>query len=84
MLSGIPKKQQHDITACKYYGVALTNDSKVVLAKFGETNAYDPFSSSIEGFVSTTLSDDELESRLLAIESMDKVIHEEFLSESGV
>jgi len=30
-----PKKQQHDITACKYYGVALTNDSKVVLAKFG-------------------------------------------------
>lgn len=34
-----PKKQQHDITACKYYGVALTNDSKVVLAKFGETNA---------------------------------------------
>lgn len=29
-----PKKQQTDITACKYYGVALTNDSKVVLAKF--------------------------------------------------
>jgi hypothetical protein len=29
-----PKKQQHDITACKYYGVALTNDAKVVIAKF--------------------------------------------------
>lgn len=32
-----PKKQQHDITAAKYYGVALTNDAKVVLAKFKET-----------------------------------------------
>lgn len=32
-----PKKQQHDITACKYYGVALTNAAKVVLAKFNET-----------------------------------------------
>lgn len=29
-----PKKQQHDITAARYYGVALTNDAKVVLAKF--------------------------------------------------
>lgn len=29
-----PKKQQHDITACKYYGVALTNAAKVVLARF--------------------------------------------------
>jgi N4-gp56 family major capsid protein len=29
-----PKKQQHDITASKYYGVALTNAAKVVLAKF--------------------------------------------------
>lgn len=29
-----PKKQQHDITAAKYYGVALTNAAKVVLAKF--------------------------------------------------
>ena len=29
-----PKKQQTDITACKYYGVALTNGAKVVLAKF--------------------------------------------------
>lgn len=29
-----PKKQQHDITATKYYGVALTNAAKVVLAKF--------------------------------------------------
>lgn len=29
-----PKKQQTDVTAAKYYGVALTNDSKVVLAKF--------------------------------------------------
>ena len=27
-----PKKQQTDITACKYYGVALTNAAKVVLA----------------------------------------------------
>lgn len=29
-----PKKQQHDVTATKYYGVALTNNAKVVLAKF--------------------------------------------------
>lgn len=29
-----PKKQRHDITAAKYYGVALTNASKVVVAKF--------------------------------------------------
>ena len=34
-----PKKQQHDITAAKYYGVALTNAAKVVLAKFKEVNA---------------------------------------------
>lgn len=32
-----PKKQRHDITAAKYYGVALTNVSKVVLAKFKVT-----------------------------------------------
>lgn len=32
-----PKKQQHDITAAKYYGVAKTNDAKIVLAKFTET-----------------------------------------------
>ena len=31
-----PKKQQHDITAAEYYGVALTNSAKVVLAKFKE------------------------------------------------
>lgn len=30
----LPKKQQHDITTAKYYGVALTNGAKVVLAKF--------------------------------------------------
>lgn len=30
----LPKKQQHDITTAKYYGVALTNAAKVVLAKF--------------------------------------------------
>lgn len=29
-----PKKQHHDITAAKYYGAALTNASKVVLATF--------------------------------------------------
>lgn len=29
-----PKKQNHDITATKYYGAALTNGSKVVLATF--------------------------------------------------
>ena len=29
-----PKKQKHDVTASKYYGVALTNAAKVVLAKF--------------------------------------------------
>ena len=34
-----PKKQQHDITAAKYYGVALTNAAKVVLAKFNEATA---------------------------------------------
>ena len=34
-----PKKQQHDITATKYYGVALTNAAKVVLAKFNEATA---------------------------------------------
>ena len=34
-----PKKQQTDITACKYYGVALTNSAKVVLAKFSEVTA---------------------------------------------
>ena len=32
-----PKKQQHDITAAKYYGVAKTNDAKIVIAKFKET-----------------------------------------------
>ncbi len=30
-----PKKQRHDITAAKYYGVAVTNAAKVVVAKFG-------------------------------------------------
>lgn len=29
-----PKAQRHDVTATKYYGVALTNKAKVVLAKF--------------------------------------------------
>lgn len=29
-----PKKQIHDITTAKYYGVALTNGAKVVLARF--------------------------------------------------
>lgn len=29
-----PKKQIHDVTAARYYGVALTNAAKVVLAKF--------------------------------------------------
>lgn len=29
-----PKKQIHDLTASRYYGVALTNAAKVVLAKF--------------------------------------------------
>lgn len=29
-----PKLQQHDVTATKYYGAALTNASKVVLATF--------------------------------------------------
>lgn len=29
-----PKKQIHDFTAARYYGVALTNAAKVVLAKF--------------------------------------------------
>lgn len=30
----LPKKQQHDLTAARYYGVALTNAAKVVLARF--------------------------------------------------
>ena len=29
-----PRSQTHEITGAKYYGVALTNESKVVLAKF--------------------------------------------------
>lgn len=29
-----PKKQRHDFTVAKYYGVALTNSSKVIIAKF--------------------------------------------------
>lgn len=29
-----PKKQVTEVTACKYYGTALTNSAKVVLAKF--------------------------------------------------
>jgi N4-gp56 family major capsid protein len=29
-----PKKQKHDFTVAKYYGVALTNSAKVVIAKF--------------------------------------------------
>lgn len=29
-----PKKQRYDITASKYYGVALTNAAKVIIAKF--------------------------------------------------
>ena len=32
-----PKKQRHDVTAAKYYGVALTNDAKVVIGKFNVT-----------------------------------------------
>ena len=39
-----PKKQQHDITAAKYYGVALTNEAKVVLAKFTDAAATEPIS----------------------------------------
>ena len=31
-----PKKQRHDITAAKYYGVALTNAAKVVIAQFNK------------------------------------------------
>lgn len=35
-----PKKQKHDFTVAKYYGVALTNSAKVVIAKFkGEVTA---------------------------------------------
>lgn len=29
-----PKRQKHDITATKYYGVAVTNSSKIIIAKF--------------------------------------------------
>lgn len=31
-----PRTQTHEITAAKYYGVGLTNASKVVVAKFGK------------------------------------------------
>lgn len=34
-----PRSQTHEITAAKYYGVALTNAAKVVLAKFNEVTA---------------------------------------------
>lgn len=34
-----PRTQIHEITTAKYYGVALTNAAKVILAKFGVTNA---------------------------------------------
>lgn len=30
----LPKKQRHDITATKYYGAAMTNEAKVVIAHF--------------------------------------------------
>ena len=32
-----PKKQTTDVTACKYYGVAVTNASKIVLLKVAKT-----------------------------------------------
>lgn len=32
----LPRKQLHEITSAKYYGVALTNAAKVVLGKFGK------------------------------------------------
>ena len=32
-----PKKQVTDVTACKYYGVAMTNEAKVVLLNVAET-----------------------------------------------
>jgi N4-gp56 family major capsid protein len=35
----IPRKQQHEITTAKYYGVALTNEAKVVKAVFDATPA---------------------------------------------
>ena len=35
----IARKQIHEITSAKYYGVALTNNAKVVLAKFDATPA---------------------------------------------
>ena len=34
-----PRTQTHEITSAKYYGVALTNNAKVVLAKFDATPA---------------------------------------------
>jgi N4-gp56 family major capsid protein len=34
-----PRSQTHEITAAKYYGVALTNAAKVVLAKFKDVTA---------------------------------------------
>lgn len=33
-----PRKQQTEVTACKYYGVALTNEAKVVLLVVSETD----------------------------------------------
>lgn len=34
----IPRKRRHELTVSKYYGVAKTNDSKIVLAKFADPN----------------------------------------------
>lgn len=33
-----PRLQRHELTAAEYYGVAKTNDSKIVLAKFADPN----------------------------------------------
>jgi N4-gp56 family major capsid protein len=33
----LPKRQRHDLTASKYYGVAVTNAAKLVVAKFKGT-----------------------------------------------
>ena len=31
-----PKKQVTDVSVCKYYGVALTNEAKTLLVKLGK------------------------------------------------
>lgn len=50
-----PKKQRHDVTAAKYYGVALTNAAKVVIAKFKNGESLDATIASVRDRSKTEL-----------------------------